>query len=101
MIPPPVPQHIIDRMKDLPERISDLVWLWEKRAPAAPALLDGEITWSFAEQADAVREAADLLRAHGVRPGDRVMLVNENGRAVIALLLAVASLDAWSIILNA
>lgn len=101
MIPPPVSQHIIDRMKDLPERISDLVWLWEKRAPDAPALVDGEVKWSFAEQAEAVREAAELLRAHGVRPGDRVLLVNENGRAIIALLLAAASLDAWSIILNA
>jgi long-chain acyl-CoA synthetase len=101
MIPPPVAQHIVDRMQDLPERMSDLVWRWEKQAPQAPALIDGDIRWSFAEQAKAVRAGMDLLQEHGVRPGDRVMLVNENGRAIIALLLAAAAIDAWSIIVNA
>jgi long-chain acyl-CoA synthetase len=101
MIPPPVAQHILDRMQDLPERLSDLVWRWEEKAPAAPALIDGDISWSFAEQANAVRAAMQLLRDIGIRPGDRVMLVNENGRAIIALLLAAAAIDAWSIIINA
>ena len=98
---PPVAQHVLDRMRDLPERLSDLVWRWEGRAPDAPALIDGDIRWSFAELADAVRAAMALLRAQGMRPGDRVMLVNENGRAVIALLLAAAAIDAWAIIANA
>lgn len=101
MIPPPVAQHILDRMQNLPERLSDLVWRWEKEAPSAPALIDGDVSWSFAEQAVAVRAAIDLLRKAGIRPGDRVMLVNENGRAIIALLLAAAAIDAWSIIINA
>lgn len=101
MIPPSVAQHILDRMQDLPERVSDLVWRWEKRAPDAPALVDGDIRWSFRDQAEAVRAAMKFLREQGIRPGDRVMLVNENGRAVIALLLAAAAIDAWSIILNA
>jgi long-chain acyl-CoA synthetase len=98
---PPVPQHVIDRMQDLPERLSDLVWRWEKRAPQAPALIDGEIRWTFADQAEAVRGAMALLRESGVRPGDRVVLVNENGRAIVALLLAAAAIDVWSIIVNA
>jgi long-chain acyl-CoA synthetase len=101
MIPPPVAQHIIDRMRDLPERLSDLVWYWENQAPQAPALIDDDISWTFAEQAVAVRAAMDILKESGIRPGDRVMLVNENGRTIIALLLAAAAIDAWSIIINA
>jgi acyl-CoA synthetase (AMP-forming)/AMP-acid ligase II len=97
----PVAQRVLDRMRDLPERLSDLVWRWEKRAPDAPALIDGDIRWSFADLAAAVRAAMALLRDQGIRPGDRVMLVNENGRAIVALLLAAAAIDAWSIIANA
>lgn len=97
----PVPQHILDRIHDLPERISDLVWRWEARSPAAVAVIDGDIRWSFTELAEAVREAKVMLANFGIRAGDRVMLVNENGRAIIALALAAAALDAWSIIVNA
>jgi acyl-CoA synthetase (AMP-forming)/AMP-acid ligase II len=98
---PQVSQHVLDRIHDLPDRLSDLAWRWEERAPQAPALIDGDVRWSFAEQAAAVRAAMDLLRRLGIRPGDRVMLVNENGRAVVALVLAAAAIDAWSIIVNA
>ncbi len=98
---PPVAQHVLDRMRDLPARLSDLVWRWETRAPGAPAVIDGDISWTYAELASAVRAAMALLRAQGIRPGDRVMLVNENGRAIIALLLAAAAIDAWAIIANA
>ncbi|HEV8390524.1 MAG TPA: AMP-binding protein [Dongiaceae bacterium] len=98
---PKVAQHVLDRIHDLPDRSSDLVWRWEQRAPLAPALIDGDVRWSYAELAAAVRAAMDLLRELGIRPGDRVMLVNENGRAIVALLLAAAAIDAWSIIVNA
>jgi acyl-CoA synthetase (AMP-forming)/AMP-acid ligase II len=49
----------------------------------------------------AVRQSMALLRAQGLRPGDRVMLVNETGRAAVALLLAVMAIDAWAVIVNA
>ena len=98
---PPVPQHVLDRIHDLPERISDLVWRWEARTPTAVAMVDGDIRWSFADLAEAVREAKVMFADYGIRAGDRVMLVNENGRAIIALALAVAALDAWAIIVNA
>jgi len=98
---PPVAQHILDRLHDLPDRLSDLVWRWETRAPQAPAMTDGDVRWSYGELAAAVRAATALLKGLDIRPGDRVMLVNENGRAVVALLLAAAAIDAWSIIINA
>lgn len=96
-----VPPHIVGRLERLPRRLSDLVWDWEIRAPAAPALIDGEIRWSYTEFAAAVRAGKELLQELDVRPGDRIMLVNENGRAAIALTLAAAAMDAWAVIVNA
>ena len=98
---PTISQHVLERINDLPDRLSDLVWRWEKRAPQAPALIDGDVRWSYGELGVAVRAAMDLLRQLGIRPGDRVMLVNENGHAIVALVLAAAAIDAWSIIVNA
>jgi len=97
----PIPPHVIGRLETLPERVSDLAWHWAEATPTAPAMLEGDIRWTFAEQAAAVRHAMDLLRKLDVRPGDRVMLVNETGRAAVALLLAVMAMDAWAVIVNA
>nr|WP_298689815.1 class I adenylate-forming enzyme family protein [uncultured Dongia sp.] len=96
-----VPPHLAGRLESLPERISDLLWSWEKQTPSAPALIEDDLCWSYADLATAVWQARDILLAQGVRPGDRVMIVNETGRAVTALVLAVSMLDAWSVIINA
>jgi acyl-CoA synthetase (AMP-forming)/AMP-acid ligase II len=96
-----IPPHILGRLESLPERVSDLVWHWEKQTPDALAMLDGDNRWTFAEQAMAVRQMMEILRQHDVRSGDRVMLVNETGRATVALVLAIMALDAWAVIVNA
>jgi len=44
---------------------------------------------------------ADILRWHGVRAGDRVMLVGENGRTLAAFIFAVSLLDACAVLENA
>ncbi|MCA1248341.1 class I adenylate-forming enzyme family protein [Massilia sp. MS-15] len=85
----------------LPRRISDIVRLGAARAPGAPALAEAGRTWTYAELERETRRHAALLRELGVRPGDRVMLVSENCAAQVALLFAVASLDAWSVNVNA
>lgn len=90
-----------ERLANLPDRISDLVWQWAARTPHAPALIDGEHRWTYAELATSVRATADFLQELDIRPGDRVMLTSENGRAAIALLLAVSAIDAWSVVVNA
>ena len=41
------------------------------------------------------------LRNWGVRPGDRVMIVGENCREFVAILLASAGMDAWPVLVNA
>jgi long-chain acyl-CoA synthetase len=90
-----------ERLTSLPDRISDLVFEWAAWTPEASALIDGDNHWTYAEFATAVSSATDFLQRLSVRPGDRVMLVNENGRAAISLFLAICALDAWAVLVNA
>ncbi|VXC58675.1 class I adenylate-forming enzyme family protein [Massilia sp. 9I] len=85
----------------LPPRISDIVRRHAARTPDAPALVEGARTWSYGELQCEVERHAQQLRELGVRGGDRVMLVSENCVAQVALLFAIASLDAWSVNVNA
>jgi acyl-CoA synthetase (AMP-forming)/AMP-acid ligase II len=57
--------------------------------------------WSYRQLADAVGQTRKWLIDLGVRPGDRVMIVCENCRVFVAILLATASLDAWPVLVNA
>ncbi|MFC0253404.1 class I adenylate-forming enzyme family protein [Massilia consociata] len=85
----------------LPTRISAIVSDRAASTPHAPALAEAGRTWSYAALQQEVESCAERLRGLGVRPGDRVMLVSENCVAQVALLFAIASLDAWSINVNA
>jgi acyl-CoA synthetase (AMP-forming)/AMP-acid ligase II len=58
-------------------------------------------TWAYRQLASAVDEAQTWLLDSGVRPGDRVMIVCENCRAFVAILLALAGLDACPVLVNA
>ena len=58
-------------------------------------------TWTYRQLASAVSDTQRWLLASGVRPGDRVMIVCENCRAFVAILLALAALDAWPVLVNA
>ena len=48
-----------------------------------------------------IAETQTWLLDSGVRPGDRVMIVCENCRAFVAILLALAGLDAWPVLVSA
>ena len=74
---------------------------WAERLPDHPALTEASGTWSYRQLAAAVSDAERWLVESGVRPGDRVMLVGENCRAFVAILFAVAALDAWPVLANA
>lgn len=82
-------------------RISDIPRHGAAHYPDAPALVEDGRTWSYAGLAAAADAGASLLRELGVRPGDRVMLVAENGVGQVALLFAAALVDAWSVPVNA
>jgi long-chain acyl-CoA synthetase len=85
----------------LPDKISGVLHPWAESSPNQLALVESSGSWTYAQLASAVDESAAWLRSSGVRPGDRVMLVLENCREFVALLLATAEIDAWAVLANA
>jgi long-chain acyl-CoA synthetase len=85
----------------LPKRISDVVEPWAERSPDHPALIETGGAWTYGQLASAIRATRGWLLGRGVRPGDRVMIVCENCRTFVAVLLALASIDAWPVVVNA
>lgn len=60
---------------------------WAVTSPQAPAVTDEDGTTTVGELADAVNNVAGWLVAHGVKPGDRVLVQMPNWReAVVAVL---------------
>ena len=88
-------------LNTLPNRISDPVESWAERSPDHPALVEASGAWTYRQLQSAVVETQAWLVESGVRPGDRVMIVCENCRAFVAVLLALARLDAWPALVNA
>jgi len=84
-----------------PERISDVITPWVERQPDHPAMADGDGVWTYGQLGRAVADTRVWLLDSGIRPGDRVMIVGENCRAFGVLLLSLASIDAWSVPVNA
>jgi len=93
--------QIPELLAALPQRISDIVTPWAVRSPNHPALVESSGAWTYRQLADQVSQTRNWLLQLGVRPGDRVLIVCENCRAFVALLLAVAALDAWPVLVNA
>jgi long-chain acyl-CoA synthetase len=90
-----------DLLKSLPASISDVAKPWTDRWPDRLAVVEGSGTWTYRQLATVVAGARTWLRASGVRPGDRVMLVCENCRAFVAIFLALTGMDAWPVLANA
>ena len=86
------------RLAALPKRLHHII---ATHPHAAPALYEHGEVMTFAMLRDAVEELAQTLRDEGVRAGDRVMLVAENSRLLVAAILAASQLDAWAVIINA
>ncbi|WP_371494282.1 amino acid adenylation domain-containing protein [Kitasatospora sp. NBC_00374] len=66
---------------------------WARRTPHAPALIDGERSWSYAELDALADTVADTLRRR-VRPGELVGVCLDHSAALVAVTLAVARLGA-------
>jgi acyl-CoA synthetase (AMP-forming)/AMP-acid ligase II len=84
----------------LPERLSHGILAWATKTPDAAAICFQSEIWSYQQLANAVLEARILLTERGVRPGDRIMVINENCRDLVVLVLAASELDAWVAIIN-
>jgi acyl-CoA synthetase (AMP-forming)/AMP-acid ligase II len=87
-------------LTNLPVRTCDVITLWSERSPDRPALVETSGTWTWRQLASTVSDTQRWLLDLGVRPGDRVMIVCENCRALVAILLALARLDAWPVLVN-
>ncbi len=85
----------------LPLTIAELSRRWARETPQAPALRESGAMWTFAELDRATGEAEAWLAERGVGPGDRVLIVNENCRALVALIFAAVRRGAWAAAVNA
>ena len=82
-------------------RLEEIPAHWARLRPGAVVLYEGERSWTWRDlEAARLAFAADL-GSRGVRPGDRVMIVGENCAAMVALLFAIPTLDAWTVNVNA
>jgi long-chain acyl-CoA synthetase len=72
----------------------------ELLAGQQPALIGDGKMWTYGALSTIVDATAEELLKHGVRPGDRVMVVSENSLALAALILATSAIDAWSVVVN-
>lgn len=61
---------------------------------------DGQ-DYTYQEVQALVDTAAARLTAHGVRPGDRVMVLSENCVTYLVAVMALSRLDAWVVLVNA
>jgi len=92
---------VAELLTNLPQRTCDVITPWSERSPERLALVDASGTWTYRQLASVVSDTQRWLLDLGVRPGDRVMIVCENCRAFVAILLALARLDAWPVLVNA
>lgn len=81
------------------QRIHDLI---ADQDASAVAIFDhnGSV-FTYGDLRIAVDLAADTLRSHGVRAGDRVVVLAENCATYAVAVLALSLLDAWIVPLNA
>ena len=59
-------------LAELPDRISDVVKPFARHSPDHPALVQGDVTWTYAALAAGVADTAVILKLYDIRPGDRV-----------------------------
>jgi long-chain acyl-CoA synthetase len=85
----------------IPARFSHLARKWAEQTPGNLFIRQDGISFSYEAFWSAVTEAKSLLARHGVRGGDRVLLINENCIATVVMLHAISELDAWACIVNA
>ncbi len=84
------------------ERIQRVHELISSHPPDSVALVDhNTATVSYGVLNATAERLAIALHAHGVRAGDRVVLLAENCAVFVAVLFALSRLDAWAVPVNA
>ncbi len=90
-----------DILSTLPRRISDVGQHWAKHAPDRLAVVEAAGSLSYGQLSARIVETQKWLVGLGLRAGDRIMIVCENCRSFVVVLLASAALDAWPVLVNA
>jgi fatty-acyl-CoA synthase len=80
--------------------IGDLLRRTAARVPAKPAVICGDVRWTYAELDAIVNRLARGLAARGVATGDRVAILSRNSHAFVALRFALARLGAVLVPIN-
>src|SRR5260370_42273778 len=83
---PTLEDRVPEILRSLPTRISDVLIPWSQRSPDRPALVESSGTWTYRQLASVIAETRSWLVESGMRPGDRIMLVCENCRTLVAVL---------------
>src|SRR5271163_3037094 len=96
----PIESAAQELLSGLPQRLDHVFRPWAEKSPDQPALIGDGKVWTYGALPGIVDDAAAMLKSHGVRGGDRVMIVSENSLALAALILAASALDAWSVVVN-
>lgn len=77
-----------------------LVWGHADATPDAPALREGDRSWTFAQLRTGVRGAMEELAERGVRPGDRVLVVAPTSAEFVLTYHALLALGATAVTVN-
>ncbi len=86
---------------DVFNSIAEPIGWWAEHFGHLPALSEGERVLSYTDLDRSARDVADGLVERGLRPGDRLLVVGENGFTMALGVLAAAHVGAWAIPLNA
>ncbi|WP_028670362.1 class I adenylate-forming enzyme family protein [Saccharospirillum impatiens] len=89
-----------DLIAELPDRLSSRIHDNARRIPEQLALVEGTVRWNYRQLSAEITSAKAWLTEQSIRPGDRIMAVSENCRALVVLLLAATELDASVAIVN-
>jgi len=82
-------------------RLHELAERYAEAHEGVEAIADERLALTGPAFADAVRAAGQSLREKGVRPGDRILLINENCIAAATAILAASAAGAWVAPVNA
>ena len=85
----------------LPRKLHEAPLKWAADTPDGIAISDPTRRLTYAELGAAILAAAARLVAYGVRPGDRVAVINENGVTSAVLIYAVSAAGAIASPINA
>ncbi len=79
----------------------DSIAYWARRSPDVVAISDPEGSLTYHALDEAIGGTAAALSAHGLRAGDRLLILCENSIAAALAIFAAQRLRAWAVPLNA